>query len=82
VTQNNGGPAFPIPQTKFEGMSLRDYFAGQALSGLIVAATTKLGDDGKRITAKDIARDAYGCADELLALRSSKLTDAPERQRG
>lgn len=30
---NDGGPAFPVPQARMQmGMTLRDWFAGQALS--------------------------------------------------
>lgn len=34
---NDGGPAFPVngPNGDFPGMSLRDWFAGQALAGII-----------------------------------------------
>lgn len=33
---NDGGPAFPLPLPHSdEGMSLRDYFAGKAMQGLI-----------------------------------------------
>jgi hypothetical protein len=40
---NDGGPAFPVPMVRYEdnffnvtdgGMSLRDWFAGQALAGI------------------------------------------------
>ena len=31
---NNGGPAFPLPHASHPGMSLRDWFAGQALGCL------------------------------------------------
>ena len=37
--RDDGGPAFPIPADEpgntYTGMSLRDYFAGQALCGLL-----------------------------------------------
>ena len=34
--QPDGGPAFPVEATqRYEGMSLRDYFAGQALVGIL-----------------------------------------------
>ena len=73
---NDGGPAFPTPQIgeynpQF-GMSLRDYFAGQALTGL-------LPQDGVRLSArknnpneesKYIAAAAYQIADAMLAERA------------
>ena len=39
--QNDGGPAFPrianLSVEGMDGMSLRDYYAGQALIGLVLA---------------------------------------------
>jgi len=65
-----GGPAFPVtvpesvigdgPET-FHGMTLRDWFAGQALVGILAK-----GDDGR---ASYSVGDAYEIADEMLAHR-------------
>lgn len=55
----DGGPAFPSTDAKgftSDGMSLRDYFAGQALAGLIACPNTS-GHE------KDFARDAYMLAE-------------------
>lgn len=68
----DGGPAFPVEQkhddgTLFyasKGMSLRDWFAGQALAGLI-ANTKTVG------TEADLADDSYKYADAMLAARGS-----------
>lgn len=39
-TQPDGGPAFPVPdEWAFKGMSLREWYAGKALEGVI----TKVG---------------------------------------
>lgn len=74
---NDGGPAFPIADTVHSngqvqygtsGMSLRDYFAGQALIGVVLAP---LGQGG-RITYSGTATDAYAYADAMLAARESK----------
>lgn len=55
------------------GMSLRDWFAGQALSGL-------LGNSGRFIhDASVAARDAYRTADAMLDVRSRGY--APEARR-
>ena len=77
----DGGPAFPrersihrmfSPEEGFthdqpqEGMSLRDWFAGQALAGLSV--TDPAGQ------AQHLAQWAYQCADAMLAKRLSHLT--------
>ena len=70
---NDGGPAFP--RTPFDvndytgdgssGMSLRDWFAGQALAGLL--ANPKLVTD-----AKYIAKWSYFNADAMLAERQKE----------
>lgn len=57
--------AFPShPPYEASGMTLRDYFAGQALAGLC-SITWKEGT-----TAEDIARMAYADADAMLKERS------------
>ena len=62
----DGGPAFPygtknVTERFSEGMSLRDYFAGQALAGLL----TQIPGDSRRIAVGL----AYRLADEMLAER-------------
>lgn len=73
-TPNDGGPATPIPghvqinaNTVRElaylstGLSIRDYFAGQALVGLLA---------GQRAGTNEMfSRDAYRIADAMLAER-------------
>ena len=71
MAKDDGGPAFPceqghIPsgtwnQTFEAGMSLRDYFAGQALAA--IATNPRLG-------SKDLAGGAYLIADAMLAERA------------
>jgi hypothetical protein len=69
----DGGPAFPIPSVWYvdgktpkecnsgnPGMSLRDWFAGQALAGLT-------SDPGLGIIRA--SRMAYDCADEMMKER-------------
>ena len=78
MSKNDGGPAFPIVRhyNDSSGMSLRDYFAGQALAGLMA-------NDGKErwcqqheeeIGLKKIAqfhaRLAYDVADAMIKERS------------
>ena len=56
-------PAFPNSGTHHEtGMTLRDYFAGQALIALPHMGASGLDDDG-------IAKQAYALADALLIER-------------
>jgi hypothetical protein len=80
---DDGGPAFPFAvQRDFHaaetGMTLRDWFAGRALQGLI--AKTPLidreGVNGKQMTQHEInqlrddfAESAYFYADAMLAAR-------------
>lgn len=62
-------PAFPVTagqQVYATGMSLRDWFAGQALAGLASNCTA----DGLSTWLPDsIARRAYDYADAMLAAR-------------
>ena len=59
----DGGPAFPVGL--LPGMSLRDYFAGQAL----VSITT----EGLRLDQmQGIAKRAYRIADAMLAEREKE----------
>lgn len=65
-TPKDGGPAFPVC-TDFsrvnEGMSLRDWFAGQALSRLAY----EMGADAAAV-------DAYEYADAMLAERAKEIS--------
>lgn len=67
---NDGGPAFPVPDTHHangqvqygsNGMSLRDWFAGQALSSR--------GMYGANVREKEVAAECYTIADAMLAAR-------------
>ena len=80
---NDGGSAFPVVDGYHKdgrhrggesGMTLRDYFAGQALAGLCVRA----GDDGQITEWRFhvIANVALKAADAMLAARERK-GDAP-----
>ncbi len=74
MAMEDGGPAFPttlqvnafgtIEQEAHDGMSLRDWFAGQALAGLLPTDTTH--------TNADLAQAAYNLADAMLAARERK----------
>lgn len=59
---DDGGDAFPHPDGSF-GMSLRDYFAGQAMQAWI----HHYGD-----TKEGTAEAAYDYADAMLAARKEK----------
>ena len=66
----DGGPAFPacgeanINDTM--GMSLRDWFAGQAIAGMLANPQV-----GRTTTAAQIVEPAYALADAMLAARST-----------
>ena len=79
---NDGGPAFPSPMFTRQadgmpmspqeyglgGMTLRDYFAGQALAGMLINYTTQKFGVGEQTCAKG----AYEFADAMLAAREGK----------
>lgn len=70
----DGGPAFPhytkqvapdvVQQISKGGMSLRDYFAGQALQSLLL--------DTRQPLFSQVAEMAYEQADYMLAARKTK----------
>ena len=70
-TPKDGGPAFPQQSigpefpTGYCGMSLRDWFAGQALAGAIQSYR----EGGCERTEKDLAESCYSAADAMLAAR-------------
>jgi hypothetical protein len=83
-----GGPAFPelglsgLPNGEFiqgrEGMTLRDYFACHAMTGLLAMnASPNLGGASRQGAYYDhgradlMANDAYAIADELLKARAA-----------
>lgn len=65
-TSKEGGPAFPSASDGvfFDGMSLRDWFAGQAVSGSVAYANFHEDDD-----AQTAAKYAYRVADSMLKAR-------------
>lgn len=66
---NDGGPAFPSDRFGETGMRLRDWFAGQALAGLIACPNTS----GDEIA---FSRNAYKFADAMIAAREAKGGEA------
>lgn len=79
---NNGGPAFPGVEHHYErdgsheqrwvesydGMSLRDYFAGQALIGITLAASIA---KGELFDPAQAGQAAYNFADAMLEARDA-----------
>lgn len=77
---NDGGPAFPqhgwssspevIARTADrQGMSLRDWFAGQCLAGI---SSISQGDGDTAFAPLDAAIAAYKFADQMIAAREAK----------
>jgi len=65
---DDGGPAFPVPDTVYPsgqvqpgswGMTLRDWFAGQALIGLVSDGNTNF----------SVSKEAYRLADAMIVAR-------------
>lgn len=69
--EKTGGPAFPrltrdAFQPEYTGMSLRDYFAAEAMK-VCLSQCDKFPDENWRI---GIAMDAYMMADAMLEVRN------------
>lgn len=67
----DGGPAFPLAQAKPDGwlvlgMSMRDYFASAALTGILAS------DDDPLSTCPEVAAAAYRSADAMLKEREKR----------
>jgi hypothetical protein len=67
---NDGGAAFPAPMNGPDGrtqhgMTLRDYFAGQAMAGIMAGNYTSN-------SLKWVPGEAYALADVMLAARERK----------
>jgi len=73
----DGGPAFPhtLPTGQpFSGMSLRDYFAAQALTGCLAYSVVNpmIGNFHENATPDNVAAAVYNYADAMLKARDSK----------
>ena len=85
--QKDGGPAFPVTEyfDRFEklnetGMTLRDWFAGKVISGLLenkdmVKAMIETGRNRDMAVTEVAAASAYDYADAMLAVRDKVQDD-------
>lgn len=87
MSTNDGGPAFPQDGREFtnsrgdevdywppsRGMSLRDWFAGQALAAIIGKNTAREVESGVNDRMVMIANGAYDYADAMLARRKNGM---------
>jgi len=85
--KNDGGPAFPLqiaplPDSEIQcGMSLRDWFAGQALQGLMsnYELLKMLDEQSPKLPTRHVAaQHAYGFADAMLKERD-RVVDKEEK---
>ena len=77
-TRKDGGPAFPLGDMEWNeanahnnGMTLRDYFAGQALAGILVNAKA-CHQSAIPELAKTSAKISFLVADAMLADRNNQ----------
>lgn len=76
---NNGGLAFPLSggqylgEDRATGMSLRDYFAAQALTGVLQARALLNGPDSLG-SQEDVAEECYELADAMIAQRDGTVS--------
>jgi len=69
---NTGGPAYPVPMNNYDhGMTLRDYFAGQAV-GEVIAYFADKHLIRNETAPEAFARKAYEIADAMIAAREPK----------
>ena len=64
---NDGGPAYPITYQSYcpyTGMTLRDYFAGQALAGILAGPIVSQCRGG------EAAEASYNLADDMIEVKT------------
>ena len=72
MSKDGGGPAFPVRMSEDVtalGMTLRDYFAAQAITGCMTEYWNS--DSYSDPMWTDIAKQAYGIADAMLKARNA-----------
>ncbi|WP_338524862.1 hypothetical protein [Erwinia aphidicola] len=71
MSKETGGPAFPVDvdgRNYHPGQTLRDYFAGKALQGMM--ASLRKNDYGScEVDGPNFAKGAYLMADYMIAAR-------------
>lgn len=74
MSQRDGGPAFPTVakiEGGYIGMSLRDYFAGMALQGLLAQGAHYEKSETTEGSALTLSTWAYQYADAILRQRDA-----------
>ena len=73
--KHRGGPAFPISkEVEAFGMSLEDYFAGQAMATLLLGDPPAKAVSTERAPAQEIAKQAYKYAEAMLEERGQRAS--------
>ena len=71
---SHGGPAFPVPEQPayraFTGMTLLDYFAGEALKGWLSSFNPDSVHPVRNDIHESVALDSYKMAQAMLKVRS------------
>ncbi|HIH5777314.1 TPA: hypothetical protein ACYSI4_002057 [Citrobacter werkmanii] len=71
--QQNGGQAFPVAGSEhnypIEGMTLRDYYAGKVLQGVMASGTSMSIGTNHEEGMIDMARAFYSMADAMIKVR-------------
>jgi hypothetical protein len=75
----DGGTAFPLPDRTYDypGMTLRDYFAGQALTAVISVCQHDTRVEGET-TREAFARKSFEVADAMIKARDAAQASEPE----
>lgn len=79
---DKSGSAFPV-SGGYRGMSLRDWFAGQALAGNVAALSSdsyfmtlvKMATDNGMTMSQALATSSYAYADAMIAEREKEEND-------
>lgn len=75
MTNNNGGPAFPVAGSEhnypIEGMTLRDYFAAKAMQSALLTSKPENPLERMDIFAQSVAEISYEMADAMLRAREA-----------
>lgn len=92
TTKDNGGDSFPMstPSDIYPGMTLRDWFAGQAMAAFVGAIAVgrpdavekALKQSGTESVWELAAVEGYGYADAMIAERSKSDTPPTNTQTG
>lgn len=69
--KETGGPAFPVPDSTDDGMTLRDYFAAKAMQAIISGNLSSASNGDTSWTEADMwaPEIAYRVADVMLKAR-------------